>query len=369
MEVDQKVKTVTSKSIYTTIEDEKQKETIKKELLELIYKCEFSKLSYSKQNKLPGPMPHTLTRESLNKYLGKRRYWVSEKSDGVRSLLFFQKKTETLYLIDRSWKIDQVNISIANNKAWSENCIFDGEIVFDLLQNRSMFRIFDILYSNTVNYTLVHLPGRFKAISAWFTLFSETDQVEFPITIKTFRKKESVSKCFVCIQSVNGEMIYTDTYGSNKNDGLVFTPVEEGYFCKDLPIFKWKWHWMNSVDFLLDWKNVLDVLNWSTKVLDLYVECAEDPGKAIYETSIINDISRSWLHSAVQHNNQSKYPIVVECARSLKPEESRNWQIIGLRSDKIVGNFIKTAQSVDQAFQENITLEEITKLCSTLCLN
>ena len=58
--------------------------------------------------KLPGPLPKSVTRDVLDRLIRKEKYFVAEKSDGLRFMLFICKFDKKCYLIDRKFHVYQI---------------------------------------------------------------------------------------------------------------------------------------------------------------------------------------------------------------------------------------------------------------------
>ena len=57
--------------------------------------------------KLPGPQPHSLSKGNAIK-LSNMKYYVTEKSDGIRMMMLFCNKTDNVYFVDRKFTFYRV---------------------------------------------------------------------------------------------------------------------------------------------------------------------------------------------------------------------------------------------------------------------
>jgi hypothetical protein len=91
-----KLQKLNETKLYSTVINQKVVKQLKKEVLEIIFNCPIDNIPIHKQQNLPGPMPWAITKNQLN-LLFIEEYWVAEKSDGVRKLLYISYDTKEVW--------------------------------------------------------------------------------------------------------------------------------------------------------------------------------------------------------------------------------------------------------------------------------
>ena len=97
--------------------------------------------------KFGGSMPFSMSRRNLEVVL-RNDYYVTEKTDGVRYLLFVvkgEKRESEAVLFDRSCKVRILRGSPLVAKALGMNTVLDGELVYDSVEKKTVFLVFDVL--------------------------------------------------------------------------------------------------------------------------------------------------------------------------------------------------------------------------------
>jgi mRNA guanylyltransferase len=218
-------------------------------------------------SRFPGAQPVSFALNHLAE-LRQREYFLCEKTDGLRCLLFLSYMDTAegfvplTFLIDRKNNYHNVQPALRipyfsqpdNPGAFLFGTILDGELVHDQYPTESAprlnFYIFDCLAGDRLNLTTKTLDKRL----GWFKqnvlgpyhkklmATSNPDLRPFALKEKLFRSSYSIGEMF---QNV----LPTLKHG---NDGLIFT-------CKDTPyvhgtdrhILKWKPPHENTIDFKL----------------------------------------------------------------------------------------------------------------------
>jgi len=230
-------------------------------------------------SKLPGPLPSNLTRALLSVFK-QQLFWVCEKSDGLRYMLFIQKG-DAAYLIDRSFEFYKLaDSSLYLSLAVNGDTLLDGELVLETSTDKSAiffqapsgkrqaYLIYDCVMLGGQSVVTENFETRMgeRGIAGAIKLYKEAlhkrheakeeSVLPFHLQSKYFRKHYHVAAALQCIRSEHGEYVYEEARGnnvtrSNKNDGLVFTPQDEGYIQQRTPIYKFKWADKCSIDFLI----------------------------------------------------------------------------------------------------------------------
>jgi len=190
-------------------------------------------------------------------------YYVCEKSDGLRYLLYLTKdenNLETPYLIDRRndyWYLPPNSLHFpldTDEQRFHTETLVDGELVMDDLGENKLapkFLIFDCLVlggKDLMQRTLDKRLGYFKETvfkpyRALFRKYPEEAQYQaFEVEMKDMQFSYGIEKMF-------REVLPSLKHG---NDGLIFTcrmsPYQHG---TDQHILKWKPVAENTIDFRL----------------------------------------------------------------------------------------------------------------------
>lgn len=256
--------------------------------------------------------PTTLTRMVLaSKILSNEDYWVSEKSDGERCLLWCQYspvlKKPLLVLINRKWElIDLTHTSwnrltrLGNGK---EDFLLDGELVTighlesstssssttssslhppgethdeDIKHHAStqqqfiptsekQYRIFDviILHGSAEISQVRQYSKRIEALRVWLGDLSLMKDVHSLLRLKEFIRVRDGPRFAALLKQIKKiselQYVYDDGQGCvTMNDGLIFTPEPQPYFLPlhqeqqqqitPLVIYKWKFCILNTID-------------------------------------------------------------------------------------------------------------------------
>ncbi|TYJ54735.1 hypothetical protein B9479_004583 [Cryptococcus floricola] len=210
-------------------------------------------------DKFPGSQPVSFSTASLD-LLEKKDFWVCEKSDGVRVLVFivingFSGEQET-WLIDR--KQEFYNVKGLMFPKWDDRrqplgeSILDGELVIDVDPQRLRFYGFDCLVLNGENIMSKNLEKRYARLRDWVVVPLEKHIRDNPeakqyLPFEVLAKREDLS---YHLKYVMKEHIPKLQHG---HDGLIFTCVQTPYVMgTDENILKWKPPSENSIDFRIE---------------------------------------------------------------------------------------------------------------------
>jgi len=117
----------------------------------------------------PAPQPVSLEREHFPELL-ERSYFVSDKSDGVRYVLFLVRALDKdlALMVDR--KLCLYQVAVAAGRSYFEGSIFDGELV-TLPCGSHLFLIYDVVaLRGSAAAGKGALPSRLQTIRAIFDL-------------------------------------------------------------------------------------------------------------------------------------------------------------------------------------------------------
>ena len=244
-------------------------------------------------------------------------------------------------------------------------CILDGELIMDEVTKTERFAIFDVIYYNQFYYANERLIGRHKIITHLNNLYQQNKSRfpsnHLPIGSKAFREIKYIDQILDCIQPTeDGQYLYKDSKGRcNLNDGLIFTPVQDNYFYKEQKLLKWKWPEMNTVDFLIK----EPFLEQKNNNILLYVSGKHNSTELYATITEPNQQTLEWISQVQSLTDRSE--CVVECSKEGSKGRSPSFQIVGLRLDKLVGNYITVAQATEKVIQDNITADDLRQLFTT----
>ncbi|KAI9826305.1 MAG: Dcp1p-Dcp2p decapping enzyme complex alpha subunit [Thelocarpon impressellum] len=299
-------------------------------------------------------------------------YYVCEKSDGIRCLMYFAEGdggSEIHYLIDRRndfYYVAGLHFPVPGDPSFQNfhvGTIIDGELVNDALGDGAVqlkYLVFDCLMLDgnslmhrTLDKRLAYFRDRvynpYKELYARFP-----DEMRFLPFVVEFKKMEF---------SYGIEMMFRDILPNlpHGNDGLIFTCRNSAYkFGTDEHILKWKPAAENSVDFRLN--------------LDFPLRDPDSDEAADGETSPMPDYDAMPAFRLSAYHGGSDYrpfaqmhaepaewerlkamgvPLqdtIVECGQ----DERGRWRFLRFRPDKREANHISTVESVLESIQDRV---------------
>lgn len=223
------------------------------------FRYEVANLLGRKQTSFPGAQPVSFAKRHLEE-LQRRDYYVCEKSDGIRCLMYLTSgdsaEKEVVYLIDRKndyYCVPDLHFPLEESQQdFHVNTVVDGELVMDVEANSvpvMRYLVFDCLVldgQNLMHRTLDKRLAYFKAkvFDPYSNLYKqypeEIQYLPFQVEFKSMEVGYGI------------EMMFKDKLPRLKhgNDGLIFTCRTTEYkFGTDHHILKWKSENENSIDF------------------------------------------------------------------------------------------------------------------------
>ncbi|KAK4693432.1 mRNA guanylyltransferase, partial [Lecanoromycetidae sp. Uapishka_2] len=311
--------------------------------------------------------------------LQKQDYFVCEKSDGIRCLMYLtsdknpQNPEEVTYLIDRKndyYHVPQLHFpkSAENPVEFHEDTVFDGELVNDKLSDgrvQLMYLVFDCLVLNKeplMNLTLDKRIGRFRDIvynpyrELFFDKFpKEQEHQAFLVDWKKMERSYGIEKMF-------RETLPKLPHG---NDGLVFTCRTTPYqFGTDQHILKWKPAEENSIDFRMTLEFPMVDPDSDDEDQTPYPNYGAMPEiKLAVHGGNSGDIP--WGVMVVENPNWEAWkalqqPLndrIVECSLT----DSNRWRFMRFRDDKYEANHISTVQSVMESIEDKVSEDDLIR--------
>ncbi|KAK8212397.1 mRNA capping enzyme, guanylyltransferase subunit [Phyllosticta capitalensis] len=225
------------------------------------FRREVAQLLGRRSLSFPGAQPVSFARKHLAELMT-RDYYLCEKTDGIRCLLYFTSDgpQEIHYLIDRKndyYYVPNLHFPVPNDdtfRKFHEDTIIDGELVYDEEEDgpKLRFYVFDCLVLDGESRIEKTLDKRLAVLretvyKPWRKLFKEVHPGElqfqpFEIIFKEMSFPYALSHTFdIKFPSLK-----------HGNDGLIFTCRETPYvFGTDEHILKWKPAHENTIDFRL----------------------------------------------------------------------------------------------------------------------
>ncbi|KAI5165612.1 mRNA guanylyltransferase [Nematocida sp. AWRm78] len=334
-----------------------------------------------KYNGFYGPQPVSLTKESLN-LIKSMDYYVCEKSDGLRALLYYKYTNSTveIYFITRNNEIFISNCVINNDIQVKGRYLMDGEVIQDKSGN-FQYIIFDMAIFNSKSICKYNLNERLTMAMKFLQISEErrrerenqkrqkiekndkkidevrekedhqdkisknNNPVELTVLLKRMHKSYGISEIF-------SEII---PKLSHENDGLIFTCVNYPYIPGTCEYFlKWKPPHLNSVDFrirkLSDIFYKLFVIHNGNEIFyDIFCYNVNN------HYNISNDQEIDGLIGEFCYNPK-EYALDTEYT-----QVKGNWSLLRIRTDKLLPNAYKTVLNIVNTVYENITYKELVR--------
>lgn len=334
---------------------------------------EMRRLLARRKPDFPGSQPVSFQAHHLHHTLLERDYFVCEKSDGLRCLLFClldPNGDEAVFLVTREnqfYRVPEFHFPVPDDEAVCHNrTLVDGELVVSTRPDgvkELRFLMFDCLAINGLNITSRPLPKRLGYLDEQFFRPyyrlrthhpKECDVFPFKLSLKNMHLAYKIPKLFDNLK-----------YLGHVSDGLIFTCCETPYVPgTDDSLLKWKPAEENTVDFQLR----LDIPLFIDDDLP-----ADDPNRA-YPNYDVKPGFQLWvwqggdayarfdqplevsddewdrlkaLQSPLQHR-------IVECNKV-----GHSWHLLRFRDDKSNGNHVSVVHKVLKSIDDAISKEQL----------
>jgi len=364
-----------------------------------------------RHSRFPGAQPVSFARSSLDQ-LKEEDYWVCEKSDGQRVLMFiaWNKATEQqeVYLIDRKNKYKRQHNSIVfpfheippspkarmalqlgslNEKyAVRKDTLLDGELVWDVSktgERKMRLLLFDCIILDGSSLAQRPLSRRYGSLMGQIVPPHKQFLKEFPAAARDAPFEVQVKRMQLAyhISTVLDQFIPNLEHG---NDGLIFTCVNSGYiFGTDPKIIKWKPPSENTIDFKLRLRfppdlakdprgNLPDLQAKPFFQLDEFIGGTRDNYRYFDWLYVEDDEWEDMKASGEQFDDR-----VVECSWDpnggpLEASQKANgangeldstrppcWRLHRIRDDKHDGNHTTIVQKIIQSIVDGVEKDEL----------
>jgi len=344
----------------------------------------------------PGSMPVNLVRRNMV-LVETLDYFVTEKSDGVRYLLYVvntaapgESPKVQAVVMDRAREISLVLGAGALGEALGAGTVLDGELIFHQQEKlgRQVYLIFDVLALDgerlvdrpfserlaLINGTIIPRINAALGSGSAAGVAGKT-LLMFP---KQFFPKRDITQLVNRFQTgVGGEHMYVVNPAAapigataprsnavafgmrHKSDGIVFQPDTPYQFRTDTQLLKWKWMELASVDLLVSFED--DTVRLFAGGSDgQLIECTQRSRVTGLSNVPRFDSYRLWADVkeciAARPLTAASKPCIVEVGYS---SAAGGWRYHCIRADKTIPNHINTVMNVFMELADDISIEEL----------
>ncbi|KZF21485.1 mRNA capping enzyme, alpha subunit [Xylona heveae TC161] len=331
----------------------------------------------------PGAQPVSFSAHHILE-LQKQDYYVCEKSDGIRCLMYFaegDEGSEIHYLIDRKndyYFVPGLHFPVPNDASFQNfhiKTLVDGELVMDTMPNGSQqlkYLVFDCLMidgNSLMHRTLDKRLAYFrdKVYNPYRELYKKyPEEIQYLPFIVEFKKMEF---------SYGIEMMFRDIlpHLPHGNDGLIFTCRNTPYkFGTDEHILKWKPASENSVDFRLNLEFPLrepDSEDEEEGPASPYPDYDAMPTfrlSANYGSGDNRPYATMYMEAPEWESMKNMgVPLddrIVECYQ----DAAYRWRFLRFREDKKDANHISTVRSVIQSIEDKVSEGDLIRAAKAI---
>ncbi|PLW05425.1 hypothetical protein PCASD_25263 [Puccinia coronata f. sp. avenae] len=323
-------------------------------------------------SRFPGSQPVSFTQKSLE-LLESEDFWVCEKSNGVRAMMFIvvkgtlQVPLQEVYFIDRKddfYLIKNITFSHPENpNRLLKDTILDGELVIDVNPKTRFqqfrFLAFDCLVWEASNLMMSPLMNRYVILKEWVIAPLEKllniephlrYEMPFDVQLKTMELAYRIDK-----------VLHHDlpklTHG---NDGLIFTSATAPYqLGTDPKTLKWKPPSENSIDFRLELKfpprsDDPSKPDFYAKPLFLLMMICGEEREKFFDTLEMPD--EEWLQRKERREQLDNRVVEVVWDPFMQ-----TWRILRFRDDKKHGNCCAVVFSTLDSIRDGVEAAELIK--------
>lgn len=361
----------------------------------------------------PGSQPVSFQHSDIDEKLKSQDYYVCEKTDGLRVLMFIILNPVTgqqgCFMIDRENNYYLVNgfrfPRLPRKKkeelleTLQDGTLIDGELV---IQTNPVTKVQELRYlmfdCMAINgRSLIQSPTSSRLAHLGKDFFKPYYDLRsfYPDNCNTFPFKLSMKHMDFSYELV--KVANSLDKLAHMSDGLIFTPVRAPYAAggKDSFLLKWKPEQENSIDFKLileipmvedsslpkkdpnrwyynyDVKPIFSLYIWlggadvNTRIKDFSkpfdakdLDLLERTYKKFAELEI-SDEKWQELKSLEQPLNGR----IVECSKN---QETGAWQLLRFRDDKLNGNHTSVVQKVLESINDNVSLEDLSESVASI---
>ncbi|KAL1914485.1 uncharacterized protein VTP21DRAFT_8868 [Calcarisporiella thermophila] len=327
-----------------------------------------------KHDSFPGSQPVSFDHSHLQ-LLETEDYFVCEKSDGIRYLMFMHNtaKGPATFLIDRKNSVRYVKHPMFPVKdhpgKYQNDTLVDGELVLDVQNEKRMtrFLVFDLMVINGVNVTQRSFSTRLgmvqqDVIQPLHSALKKNPEIAqkqaFSVDLKRMERSYGLKLVFDQIRHLK-----------HGNDGLIFTPVKRPYqpgTCQKL--LKWKPADQNTVDFRIQVQH--------TKERKPYyiLQVAHNGNHKFYDhLQLEPEIAEKWRHSATSPDGRvgefwydPKWPTTIIDPGYAPTIRKGGWRFLRFRDDKETANDEAVVRNIMRSIEDAVSREELEAFCDQI---
>ncbi|RAL07601.1 uncharacterized protein BO97DRAFT_438311 [Aspergillus homomorphus CBS 101889] len=336
----------------------------------------------------PGAQPVSFATRHLTE-LQREDYYVCEKTDGIRCLMYFARgepdseTPEVHYLIDRKndyrW-VPGLHFPLPGDESFRQfhvDTIVDGELVNDTYEDGTQqlkYLVFDCLVLDgqslmhrTLDKRLAYFKEKvLRPYNAMYRKFPEE------IPHRTFTVEDKSTQFSYGIEMMFREII-PKVKKIHGNDGLIFTCRSTPYkIGTDEHILKWKPPAENTIDFRMRLEFPVlepDTDDEAEGITDPYTDYEAMPIFHLFVMLRANEYQPfgemfvtpdEW--EQMKALGQPLDDTIVECAK----DEQGRWRFYRLRDDKTDANHISTVEKVLESIQDRVTEEDLIRMAPAI---
>lgn len=253
-----------------------------------------------------GAQPETLHKEKISMLY--KNYSVTDKADGERAFMMIEKNGNVYYIDNNLNRVIKTNLK---TNVYS-NTLIDGEIVKQ--NDKIVFLAFDLIMYNGKDLRGDNDYKLKKRLDRLNHILSTVEQTDiYKLKLKKYYYNNVFLGSKIILDNVDEKGDYKINVNNSeivyKNDGLIYTPMEEAYpkTKKWQQLLKWKPAELNTIDFYS--KKILTENGYSKWQLYVQNPINKPDVRGNTTETVLFDISKLCL---IENTNQMTYETVFE---------------------------------------------------------
>lgn len=341
-----------------------------------ILKRQVAELFSINPEKFPGAQPVSFTLEHIQE-LKEENYFVCEKSDGMRVLMFarFNEATGTpeTFLIDRKNDyryLQEIHLpspnANASTKGFHHLTIIDGELVFDREKDGSKvlrYLAFDLLCIDgrvMINRPFTSRQGHLRTnVVTPFLEYVKKNKIATPLDIQA----KTMGRSYGMIHILKEEVPTL----KHRSDGLIFTSVDAKYDLGTcIKMLKWKPPHENSVDFKLQIEGRGPT---QPPIFHLGIWKGGDNYTTVDKMGVTSSEWRQWKSMFSPKPESRLDGRIVEVSYDPKHCPPHKWRFMRFRDDKLHANHVSVLEKIKKSIADNIDIKMLEQECPDIRQN